>query len=102
TTAIQVPTPAPVPASAPVQKRIPSEPAEEECGPTKHTLPPLGENERALPCPQAWEQISKHPKFDDADIDQLCAEMKSKAKCSGHGPVIPVSDIDKLMSKLDQ
>ncbi|KAF9998433.1 DNA-binding transcription factor yap1 [Entomortierella chlamydospora] len=68
----------------------------------KHTLPMLGENEQAIPCPQAWEQIAKHPKFDDADIDELCAELKSKAKCSGHGPVIAQSDVDKLMSKLDQ
>ncbi|KAF9351513.1 DNA-binding transcription factor yap1 [Mortierella sp. AD094] len=67
-----------------------------------HGLPMLGENEQAIPCPQAWEQIAKHPKFDDADIDELCAELKSKAKCSGHGPVIAQSDVDKLMSKLDQ
>ncbi|KAF9116660.1 DNA-binding transcription factor yap1 [Mortierella sp. AM989] len=69
---------------------------------SKHTLPPLDENEKAIPCPQAWEQIAKHPKFDDADIDDLCAELKAKAKCSGHGPMISLSDVDKLMSRLDQ
>ncbi|KAF8954500.1 DNA-binding transcription factor yap1, partial [Entomortierella lignicola] len=70
--------------------------------PIKHDLDPLGENELAIPCPQAWEQIAKHPKFDDADMDLLCAELKSKAKCSGHGPVVSLSDVDKLWSKLDQ
>ncbi|KAF9578335.1 DNA-binding transcription factor yap1 [Lunasporangiospora selenospora] len=69
---------------------------------TPHRLPPLGENEAAIPCPQVWEHIAKHPKFDDADIDELCAELKSKAKCSGHGPVIALSDVDKLMSRLNQ
>ncbi|KAG0211045.1 DNA-binding transcription factor yap1 [Mortierella sp. GBA30] len=68
----------------------------------KHALPPLGENEKAIPCPQVWEHIAKHPNFDDADIDDLCAELKAKAKCSGHGPVIALSDVDKLMSKLNQ
>ncbi|KAF8940915.1 hypothetical protein EDD21DRAFT_370059 [Dissophora ornata] len=65
-------------------------------------LPPLDEDEKAIPCPQAWETIAKHPKFDDADIDDLCAQLKSKAKCSGHGPVIPISEVHKLMSRLDQ
>ncbi|KAF9087704.1 DNA-binding transcription factor yap1 [Mortierella sp. GBA35] len=73
-----------------------------ECGENKHTLPPLLEGEQTIPCPQAWEQLAKHPNFDDADIDELCAELKSKAKCSGHGPVIPVSEVDKVMSRLNQ
>ncbi|CAO3566806.1 unnamed protein product [Mortierella alpina] len=71
-------------------------------GVPKKGLPPLGENEKAIPCPQAWEHIAKHPNFDDADIDDLCAELKAKAKCSGHGPVIALSDVDLLMSKLNQ
>ncbi|KAF9356911.1 DNA-binding transcription factor yap1 [Mortierella sp. AD094] len=68
----------------------------------KHMLPPLSEGEKAIPCPQVWEHIAKHPNFDDADIDELCAELKSKAKCSGHGPVIALSDVDKLMTRLNQ
>ncbi|KAF9897992.1 DNA-binding transcription factor yap1, partial [Lobosporangium transversale] len=68
----------------------------------KHVLPPLGENEKAYPCPQAWEQLAKHPNFDDVDIDELCAELKSKAKCSGHGPMIAHADVEKLMNRLDQ
>ncbi|KAG0007075.1 hypothetical protein BGZ81_005170, partial [Podila clonocystis] len=39
-------------------------------GPVEHKggLPPLAENEKAIPCPQVWEHIAKHPNFDDADI----------------------------------
>ncbi|KAG0200943.1 DNA-binding transcription factor yap1 [Mortierella sp. GBA30] len=77
--------------------KVTEKPAEDARG-----LQPLGENEKAIPCPQAWEQIAKHPNFDDADIDDLCAELKSKAKCSGHGPVIALADVNKLMNKLDQ
>jgi len=36
--------------------------------------------EEAITCPQLWEQVKNHPQFDDIDIDQLCAEMRSKAK----------------------
>ncbi|KAF9426580.1 DNA-binding transcription factor yap1 [Podila epigama] len=68
----------------------------------KGALAPLGEDEKAIPCPQVWEHIAKHPNFDDADIDDLCAELKAKAKCSGHGPVIALSDVDKLMNRLNQ
>ncbi|KAF9185031.1 DNA-binding transcription factor yap1 [Haplosporangium sp. Z 767] len=67
-----------------------------------HTLLPLEENEKAIPCPLAWQELAKHPKFDDVDIDDLCVELKKKAKCSGHGPVIPVTEVDKLLNKLDQ
>jgi hypothetical protein len=69
---------------------------------THKGLPPLEENERALPCPEVWEHIAKHPNFDDADIDDLCAEMKAKAKCSGHGPVIPVNEVNKIMDRMTQ
>ncbi|KAF9145170.1 DNA-binding transcription factor yap1 [Linnemannia schmuckeri] len=69
---------------------------------TKKGLPPLDDNERALPCPEVWEHIAKHPNFDDADIDDLCAEMKAKAKCSGHGPVIPVKEVTNIMNRMTQ
>ncbi|KAG0200172.1 DNA-binding transcription factor yap1 [Mortierella sp. NVP41] len=68
----------------------------------KKGLPALEENERALPCPEVWEHIAKHPNFDDADIDDLCAEMKAKAKCSGHGPVIPVDEVNNIMNRMAQ
>ncbi|KAF9168195.1 DNA-binding transcription factor yap1 [Actinomortierella ambigua] len=73
-----------------------------ECYEHKGGLPALEPNEEAIPCPQAWEQIAKHPKFDDVEIDDLCAELKAKAKCSGHGPVISVKDVDSLISRLDR
>ncbi|KAF9956908.1 DNA-binding transcription factor yap1 [Mortierella alpina] len=69
---------------------------------SKPELQALSEGEKAIPCPQVWEQMAKHPNFDDADIDDLCAELKSKAKCSGHGPVIALADVNKLMDRLDQ
>ena len=36
--------------------------------------------EPAVSCPELREKLRNHPKFDDINIDQLCAEMRSKAK----------------------
>ena len=33
----------------------------------------------------------------EADMDVLCSELKAKAKCSGSGPVISQSDVDKIL-----
>ena len=33
-----------------------------------------------MSCPELWEQVRNLPNFEEADIDQLCAEMRSKAK----------------------
>jgi AP-1-like transcription factor len=43
--------------------------------PTSSTGQPQG-----ITCPEVWEKVKNHPQFDDIDIDQLCAEMRSKAK----------------------
>lgn len=38
--------------------------------------------EKDVTCPEIWERVKSLPNFDDIDIDidQLCAEMRSKAK----------------------
>ncbi|CAG8472061.1 1227_t:CDS:10 [Diversispora eburnea] len=54
-------------------------------------------NQKFLSCNKVWERIQQHPKFDDLEgdeIDQLCNELKSKAKCSGNGPVVPEEELE--------
>jgi AP-1-like transcription factor len=36
--------------------------------------------DKPIPCPELWDKVKNHPQFDEIDIDQLCAEMRSKAK----------------------
>jgi hypothetical protein len=38
------------------------------------------QGEQGITCPELWDKVKNHPQFDDIDIDQLCAEMRSKAK----------------------
>ncbi|CAJ0902891.1 22624_t:CDS:2 [Entrophospora sp. SA101] len=63
------------------------------------------QNKSFLSCNKVWEKIQQHPMFDeleDEEIDQLCAELKSKARCSGHGPVVPEEEVDAALIKLEE
>jgi hypothetical protein len=33
-----------------------------------------------LDCPKVWEKIVTHPRFDEVEIDELCAELNAKVK----------------------
>lgn len=37
---------------------------------------------QTLKCSEIWDRITSHPKYTELDIDGLCNELKSKAKCS--------------------
>lgn len=50
-----------------------------------------------MKCSQIWERITTHPKFTDLDIDNLCDELKQKAKCSEAGVVVNGNDVGKLL-----
>jgi len=61
-------------------------------------------SKKFLSCNKVWERIQQHPKFDDLEgdeIDQLCTALKAKAKCSGHGPVVPEEELEVLLVKLE-
>ena len=42
-------------------------------------------------------QRSQKVQSGEADMDDLCSQLKSKAKCSGSGAVISQSDVDKIL-----
>ncbi|CAG8660616.1 13175_t:CDS:2 [Dentiscutata erythropus] len=74
---------------------------------SKHEFASLEDirSKKFLSCNKVWERIQQHPKFDDLEgdeIDQLCAELKSKAKCSGKGPVVPEEDVEAVLIKLEE
>lgn len=33
-----------------------------------------------LDCPKVWERIVSHPRFDEVDIEELCAELNARLK----------------------
>ena len=36
------------------------------------------EGHKYFDCPKVWERIVSHPKFDDVDVEALCAELNAK------------------------
>ena len=55
--------------------------------------------EKGLKCSEIWERITNHPKYTEIDIDGLCLELKSKAKCSERGVVVNSTDVDQLLEQ---
>jgi len=35
---------------------------------------------RYFDCPKVWERIVSHPRFDEVDLEELCAELNSRVK----------------------
>jgi AP-1-like transcription factor len=52
---------------------------------------------KLMTCSAVWDRICSHPKFGDIDIDGLCYELRSKAKCSDGGVLLTENDVDKVL-----
>ncbi|KAK9463822.1 transcription factor PAP1-domain-containing protein [Lipomyces oligophaga] len=59
------------------------------------------DNKPFMGCTALWDRISMHPKFGDLDIDGLCSELRTKAKCSESGVVVTESDFNDVLKKID-
>ncbi|RUS17450.1 hypothetical protein BC937DRAFT_89964 [Endogone sp. FLAS-F59071] len=72
--------------------------------PFQHTPHPetLIPGKKHISCTKVWETISEHPRFEEFDVDELCSELKSKAKCSGNGPVVAEDELKQVLERLDQ
>ncbi|CAO3635539.1 unnamed protein product [Cunninghamella echinulata] len=56
---------------------------------------------KTIPYTQIWEKVQDHPNYDLIDMDTLCEELKSKARCSGSGAVILEDDLKKVLEKYE-
>lgn len=50
-------------------------------------------------CSEIWDRITSHPRYTEIDIDGLCSELKSKAKCSEKGVVLNNKDVNTLIER---
>lgn len=57
-------------------------------------------SETFLPCHAVWDKISAHPKFGEIDINGLCAELRTKARCSTTGAVMSEQDVKHVLSTI--
>lgn len=55
-----------------------------------------------LSCNRMWEKIQACPSVQsgNVDMDDLCSQLQSKAKCSGEGPVINEKDFTEIIHKI--
>ncbi|KAF5101134.1 hypothetical protein D0Z00_000980 [Geotrichum galactomycetum] len=63
--------------------------------PEEDLVPAKADN--MLGCTAVWDRISAHPKFSNLDIDGLCSELRTKAKCSETGVLISEPDVNKAI-----
>ncbi|SGZ50865.1 CIC11C00000003887 [Sungouiella intermedia] len=56
--------------------------------------------EKTIRCSEIWDRITSHPRYTEIDIDGLCNELKTKAKCSEKGVVLDSKDVNKLIERL--
>lgn len=61
------------------------------------TLDPRPTRSLTTLCLRDRVQSSEQANSGETDMDDLCAQLKSKAKCSGQGAVIAQSDVDKIL-----
>jgi len=45
----------------------------------------------------AWRTITSHPKFKDVDVNDLCAEFSSKARCDGTKVVLEPQGVSHIL-----
>jgi hypothetical protein len=61
----------------------------------------LQSGKQLITCSQVWERLCEHPQFEEFDIEELCAQLKAKAKCSGSGPVIEEDELHEVLEALE-
>lgn len=55
--------------------------------------------EKYLKCSEIWDRVTSHPKYTELDIDGLCSELRTKAKCSDKGVVLETDDFNQIFQK---
>lgn len=54
---------------------------------------------KTMKCSEIWDRITTHPRYTEIDIDGLCKELQTKAKCSEKGVVINVNDVTNIIER---
>lgn len=54
---------------------------------------------KLLKCSEVWDRITSHPKYTSIDIDGLCGELMTKAKCSEKGVVVQAEDVQYVLDR---
>ncbi|KAJ5175813.1 AP-1-like transcription factor napA [Penicillium canariense] len=64
-------------------------------------LVPGEDNSQMLSCTKIWDRLQSMEKFrnGEIDVDNLCSELRTKARCSEGGVVVNQRDVDDIMGR---
>ncbi|KAH8120736.1 hypothetical protein DFH11DRAFT_1500160 [Phellopilus nigrolimitatus] len=65
-------------------------------------LPKTQKSEKNVEVMNAWRTIRHDPKYQSVDINQLCTEFASKAKCDGCQVVIEPSGMEEILETVEK
>lgn len=50
-----------------------------------------------ISCSEVWQRIAKHPMFEQFNTEELCNELRRRAKCSRTGPVFEEYEVKEVL-----
>jgi len=86
-----------------VQKSNPLEEIERlQDGEGDDEVVPADDPSSMLNCHKIWDKLSNRPEFKEGtiDIDNLCSELRAKARCSESGVVVDTKDVEAALQRL--
>ncbi|KAF7728608.1 DNA-binding transcription factor yap1 [Apophysomyces ossiformis] len=54
-----------------------------------------------ISCAEIWRRVTKHPRFEEFDLEDLCEKLKKRAKCSHTGPVVEEDEFQEVLRELE-
>jgi len=64
------------------------------------TFPKTQQNDQNVEVLTAWRSITSNPQFKDVDINDLCSQFTSKARCDGRKVVLEPQSVDCIIRSL--
>ncbi|KAK0446471.1 uncharacterized protein EV420DRAFT_1484108 [Desarmillaria tabescens] len=66
------------------------------------SFPKTTKNDNNVEVLSAWRSITSNPNFKDCDINELCSEFSSKARCDGTKVVLEPSGVQHILKNLSK
>ncbi|KAI9489600.1 hypothetical protein BDB00DRAFT_610218 [Zychaea mexicana] len=86
-------------------ERLLSEPLFDTCGgliaPAVTSEGEEQTNNKLLTCPGIWQRLCKHNRFSYFTMEELCHEVRKRAKCTERGPAVTETDMEAILRFMD-
>lgn len=69
----------------------------ENFSPTTDSVSNTSNSVDLISCSEVWQRVAKHPMFEQFNTDELCDELRRRAKCSRTGPVFEEYEVKEVL-----